>query len=656
MMSDHWKLLANILGTPGPAEPVAKEATKKKPEAENPRENSVAAKTLAAEAARISPANESSAKRDPLAEIVDRRPDPVVPGFQIPEPPAPVEKPAKRSAWDTLIGTLGIKTAPEAEIETPAEEKHPAIKPERERPSSGFRSPEPEVIARSDAIEETRPNARPRRGFGSGLVDDSEPDSWGSSAAPAELPPSRPARRTQASESEAPARSERLSPTERNERGERTERPERGDRTERPERTARAETPRREDRPVARSTEGRDEGSGERRPPRRSFADGLIDWDDVDDEASLFVEADSDDSLDLDSDLDEKSDAPRGETVERSRDDQDRPRRGRRGGSRNRGRDATERESQPAVAADDTIGWDAEVAGDGLEPDRSSSGRGREPRREPARRDAPLRDESSRSDSSRRGASRSDAVRGESSRGEASVRREAPRDGAESQERTVKSEGPIENSRRGRRGQRQQMSAPEAETRPRRVEPSRSPEVDFIDDDLLLDEDLGPSSADADIDGVTETKEGPGRPRRRRGRRGRGGTGRGRDEKATPTQDLVAKETEDQDLDDEPLFAAELDSELIDDVQLDDDHEDDEEAERIRRGRRRGRGRGETRPRSDAVAEGVAPSDPESPSAAPKHWNVPTWLDTINLLVDSNIERHRRSGPPRAPQSRGGRR
>ena len=99
--------------------------------------------------------------------------------------------------------------------------------------------------------------------------------------------------------------------------------------------------------------------------------------------------------------------------------------------------------------------------------------------------------------------------------------------------------------------------------------------------------------------------------------------------------------------------------EAIDPIELNDDHEDDEEVERIRRGRRRGRGRGASRSRSEATAEGgeLAPVGASDEAvSAPKHRNVPTWLDTINLLVDSNIEKHRRSGPPRSSQGRGGRR
>jgi len=194
--------------------------------------------------------------------------------------------------------------------------------------------------------------------------------------------------------------------------------------------------------------------------------------------------------------------------------------------------------------------------------------------------------------------------------------------------------------------------------RPRREEEIVLPEVAYVDDDLFLDDDDAPSDTTAT---ESESKEATGRPRRRRGRRGRGGVGRDREEKPA-TGRSVSKDDDlsafDDDDDDAP-FAAELEPKSIDDQLSDDGREGDDSAEAIRRGRQRGRGRGgESRGRSEqATPQDSDAAEISSASAAPrKHGNVPTWLDTINILVDANIERHRRSGPSRAPQGRGGRR
>ncbi len=162
---------------------------------------------------------------------------------------------------------------------------------------------------------------------------------------------------------------------------------------------------------------------------------------------------------------------------------------------------------------------------------------------------------------------------------------------------------------------------------------------------------------------------------RRRGRRGRGRSGgrsepqdRGAEERRTaraaePTPDTAP--------------------EPIGESAFDDDHEDDEEVEVIRRGRRRrsrrDRGGEEERatgePDVDIEDEGPGErdrGDSERGSASrgrrrsatrrdetdepPKRKNVPTWLDTVALFVDSNLENHKKSGRGGGSRGRSGRR
>lgn len=99
---------------------------------------------------------------------------------------------------------------------------------------------------------------------------------------------------------------------------------------------------------------------------------------------------------------------------------------------------------------------------------------------------------------------------------------------------------------------------------------------------------------------------------------------------------------------------------------FDDDLEDDDQAERLRRRSRTGRSRAGLREPGDRETATVD-REPESTSrgtdfvADPKSRNVPTWLDTVSLLVDSNIQRRSSSGGGggnrnQGNQGRGGRR
>jgi hypothetical protein len=105
---------------------------------------------------------------------------------------------------------------------------------------------------------------------------------------------------------------------------------------------------------------------------------------------------------------------------------------------------------------------------------------------------------------------------------------------------------------------------------------------------------------------------------------------------------------------------------VIDAPPFDDDLEDDDEADRLRRRSRGGRSRGGRRPSGDREP---LPGDRESEPAPravdfvadPKARSVPTWLETVSLLVDSNIQRRSSGGGGggnrnQGNQGRGGRR
>ena len=149
----------------GYAEPAAKEPTKKKPDVSSGEDKSTR-----------DPLGGNPIPRDPLAEIVIRQPEPVVPGFDVPAPAPVAEKPAKRSAWDTLIGTLGIKPASEPEpfeSESIASESAATTLP---RPTQYVAASRPFAgdVATPSLRDEGRSSKR-GLGFGSGLVDSFEP-------------------------------------------------------------------------------------------------------------------------------------------------------------------------------------------------------------------------------------------------------------------------------------------------------------------------------------------------------------------------------------------------------------------------------------------------------------------------------------------------
>ncbi len=708
-MSDHWKLLANLLGTPGPAEPAAKEP-KKKPDV-----------SLGENKSTVDSPSGNPIPRDPLAEIVIRQPEPVVPGFDVPAPAPVAEKPAKRSAWDTLIGTLGIKPASEPEPVESASAVSESAALTQPRPTQS--APASRPFAGDVPTLSVRDEGRPtKRGFGSGLVDSFDPsDDAGApsidrdrptDSTPARIPSfrepeprepresndSRPRRNSgsniaRASESRSsefqssePRSAEPRSAGPRSSEG-RSPEPRSGEtrpRDSRPSNTPRRDEPRQSD-SRKRDSRPRDTHSEESPAPRRNdpkqdlppkargFGDGLdntdgiLDWDVDQDDVYLRDDDLIDDGVDVD---EPASDAGRTVVPASRREEEGRPRgRGRRGGSRNRGRDDSRNEAPVEPVSDDIIGWgDDVVADDGgdddsiAEPirpkapradagradsgkprrddgrDESRSGRGREPRRDAAPRDEIRREPTPARDSQRR-----EPVRDE-------VRRDVPACETPRRQDRPEDATPADGGRTGRRGQRQQMGAAGPVSPRASREETRLPEVELDYDDLMSEELPSPSAAPA-----ADSGDEPTRPRRRRGRRGRGGVGVN-DSTTSDREPISRSRTVEEVGFDDTGFAAELSPDAIDSVELNDDHEDDEEAEQIRRSRRRGRGRSEPRERSEPVGnvDSLLPAADDAVSVSKNR--VPTWLDTVSLLVEPNIERHRRTGPPRSPQNRGGRR
>ncbi len=250
---------------------------------------------------------------------------------------------------------------------------------------------------------------------------------------------------------------------------------------------------------------------------------------------------------------------------------------------------------------------------------------------QPAQREsAPRRSEVTRTDEDEiRGASRDD--KRESSRGRG---RDRNRD-----------------RDRGPRGER-------TDVRPRRdAEADLDSDFEEVDDDDfgigLMEDAVEPMLADDDTASAA--------PRSRSRRRGR----RGRRRSGPETTDVSRRDVEDDVEEDE------LDNEL-EIVGFDDDHEDDEddeEVEQIRSGsRRRPRSRRSGRSETPAADVNAAETTPRAnrdtgtegvPDAeAGRRRDIPTWLETVELLVNANIENHNRGGSKsqRGPRSGGGRR
>lgn len=620
-MSDNWKMLLNQFGIPGPAEPPASEEAA--PEPAEPKavtpgfakevpsvpkevpsvpkaESSIARETPAqpkppasfsrsappavAEAPRrrssmwgdetaeepsapvASPAIRHAATpaADPLREMAEvRRTDPTVPGFDVPQSssPEPPKAPAKRSAWDTLIGSLGIKTtnAPEPEPALPvaaappwksrpaeAAETQPGEAPSRERQPSAGRS-EAGRFERPDANERSpRESNAPRAGgFGAGLVDSDE-----------------------RSESSSRPRQRRGGPTE-------------------------AREPAAERRSF-------DAPRGSRPEPTR---EPVADFEDRD-----FVPPGSSHET--------EPEANTGPDFREPADDQEMPSRRR---SRRRGqRQLISGEDLEPVAESGEIGSPADA-----------------PAREPSERRAPRRD-STEERAPRREASptreRRERPARETSGREVSGRE--PFSGRESSGRPH----PVEGGER---------VAARSTRRPPRQEEPRGEEFlevtgDTPDDDLLLGFGEGLLDEVADVAAPGE-EDRAARPRRRRGRRGRGRGGRSEEATSADPEAPVAD-----------AFLA---------PEFDDDLEDDDEAERIRhrsRGSRSEASRSEasraagTRPEAGRPEAAAEPRRTSRPVADRPDRDIPTWIDTVSLLVNANINRRSTGGNGGGSRGQGG--
>jgi len=664
-MSDHWKSLANQFGIPGPADPpqtekpaeriaspdvsstapaepqappsykppqsaaAGQQATRpidsrpvdSRPtrarssmwgddsdadapviEADKPAsvDAAVVSRDLPAPVKAAAPQAEQSPRRhpDPLEAIVSVDRGPTVPGFDVPEDRSPgaVKVPVRRSAWDALIGTLGIKTSSEAAAEKAAKPVAPPEKPVSEQREPGFRDghrrdrdaggqrreqPVGSLPGESPAVgqpafsrDEIRDEDVEIGGFGAGLIDVGQPVSASAGAE------SRP-------ESD-------------------------------------------EDRPRGRGRRGgsrRRGRGGDRDTEAAPKADAEIDWeldpveDDLDAPPALARSADSDSPRDSVSSADGEESEFRG-----------RPRRSRRRGQRQTlsvedvesglvGA-ASEASRTPAPRDDDS-------ATDRPRRRDESAGRDRGPRSE---RSESTRGEGSRGDGSRgelgrSEAGRRDTVRGDASRGDSGRPDRGPR------------------PPRSRADEPVTKSVPRAE--PRRPESVRGDDdfVDFDDDDA---DGFGSGLSAEAKPVVGEGDEPRSRPRRRRGRRGRGGAVR---------EDRVEVEGSAELID--------ASDEVVELPAFDDDLEDDDEAERLRRRSRTGRARAGRREPGDRETTAVDREPESAPRgtdfvADPKSRNVPTWLDTVSLLVDSNIQRRSAGGGggnrSQGNQGRGGRR
>lgn len=601
-MSDHWKKLANLLGTPGPADPPETAAKSdagdgpaaKKPEAVRPTppppapavthtaprkrssmwgddlETDAPAVDLgqpaAAEEQRVKPADLPTSRRheparssqptdrpaaarqpaertpgeprpsesvrggrrrgdelgdkpaavrptDALEEMAIVKREPPVPGFDVPESRSPErpETPAKRSAWDTLISTLGIK--PAAGPEEPRSRTEPPAPPKQtQQPieTGGY------------------------SGFGAGLLDTD--DSFrGSEASASTAAFDKPAGEREIDEDRSRGRGRR--------------------------------------------------GNGRHRdfeePVRDPAAE--IGWDP--------------------------------EPGRRDRGDELSGERSRRSEERAAG------EGRPQAFGDDESG--------------SEETRRRRPRRRGQRQLLALSETELDRPAREPAASRGQGDLGPARREESGGRDRGPRRDRGEEPRGERGSRPS-RADEGRRGERASFRSEIEEPRLRDDDDSEG----FGGD--LLAEVAPPRSSE---------EESPSRPRRRRGRRGRGGAA-ARSEEVLRTDEPPRSEAEIEEEDPwAPVSAA---------PEFDDDYEDDEEAEQLRRRSRGGRGRGQRRdaaagPRGETASSGLdEPARPER-NVAVKQYSAPTWLETVTLLVDANIQR--RGGASRGPQGgRGGRR
>lgn len=219
-MSDNWKNLLSQFGIPGPADPPETEKPRRESyspaeRTPEPRQESQYAPEASADRAaenqrtashrrrasmwgdESEPESSSASKGtnplpvDPLRELSEIKSEPSVPGFDVPRPAEEPKTPPRRSAWDTLISTLGIKSSTPLEPEPPTA---PTVKPTRpsvpappQPPDDTWvRMPSREPARRTAREESAYTQSSERRaasptdetsGFGAGLLNDEGPSS-----------------------------------------------------------------------------------------------------------------------------------------------------------------------------------------------------------------------------------------------------------------------------------------------------------------------------------------------------------------------------------------------------------------------------------------------------------------------------------------------
>ncbi len=645
MRSDHWNFLANLLGASNSSDSPKKKAAPKKPVAPSPEPETSKAESsrkqsssdLASKETAPQPTEQGERPKrqnlptpvtsktsgdapksveDVLDALRSATPPQNIPGFG---PPKKAQAVAKRST----------------EAERPAETSKPAGFQDRPRnPVGTSNSPETPKLATAPAANEDTDQAWGSLANQLGVTVD---DDFAIERSPSSESPSR----------QAPAPSDSRNRPERSEGG------------------------RRDNQTKSRSDSPQDAASDRRPSPAKSQGSGFGTGLDV---------APSEDSGE---DITEAFGAPRRRpTPAESRRDTPAPSRGR--SERSRDVQSSDEPEGKFISKKSSLNDDDSETGERA-PRRRGRRRGvrqritedqlergeetpaqSEEKPRAGREASPRRGERNRSEGGRTAAASSDSGRSDSGRSDSGRGREQGSRGGSSRD---SQRSPASDRDAGRRQRSPAKEAVEPSNRSGRSRPERAQDddrdfedgfasnlfVDDFDDDDVLSEDQDvdePKAADRD-------EEAP-RPRsRRRGRRG-GRRGRNRDEANRPEDEAKNDDSVDT--------FAELPS-------FDDDHEDDDEADAIRREKRRPQsGRG-SRGARDSSSRESSDQDESSESSSRSRGrgrrnasdsegsadrpSAPTWLETVSLLVDANVENHKKTparGSGGGGRGRGGKR
>lgn len=217
-------------------------------------------------------------------------------------------------------------------------------------------------------------------------------------------------------------------------------------------------------------------------------------------------------------------------------------------------------------------------------------------------------------------------------------------------------EEPTRRSSRRRRRRRGRGGRDEAAGSDELIEKAES----VSDSDFVVA--WGDSSADDDSDLIVEVSDSEAseddelpEARTRRRRRRRGGRRRGTEGERS---DEVGSDSESAKSAQDPFSDIDLDEPYDGDARDESDSKDGDEPRRRRRRRTRSSGRTSS---ESGDAESDVASDLDDgegvEAAADRHRNIPTWEDSLNSLIESNIENHRRNesrgGGPRGGGGRG---